>query len=272
MNLSTLTEKEIYEAIEVMQNGIAIKPNGDEAKNLQVSIDRAFAELDRRTKEKAEKKSESQPSGKTGQLEQQSQKRLPTKEELQAWQRGMESDAKKESKEVDELIKWVENSPIEPITDEEWEAYQEWKKIPKEEKVKQHKAFVAEMDAKHLRTVKAPAFVTPEELINVELEDSKGNKQVKTFSKAQVRALARKYFSNVHESWLGKDRKMGVGFKNLLAYVVAWKEFDGAFPVLRDVLPDYDRYNKGGENKEASEAFKVAQELYKKIVEILNDK
>ena len=61
---------------------------------------------------------------------------------------------------------------------------------------------------------------------------------------------------------------MGVGFKNLLAYIVAWKEFDGALPVLRDVLPDYDRYNKGGEDKEASEAFKVAEELYNKIVEI----
>ena len=60
-----------------------------------------------------------------------------------------------------------------------------------------------------IKTVKAPAFVAPDELINVELEDSKGNKQVKTFSKAQVRALARKYFSNVHESWLGKERKMG---------------------------------------------------------------
>ena len=121
----------------------------------------------------------------------------------------------------------------------------------------------------NIKTVKAPDFVTPDDLINVELEDSKGNKQVKTFSKAQVRALARKYFSNVHDSWLGKERKMGVGFKNLLAYIVAWKEFDGALPTLRDVLLDYDRYNKGGENKEASEAFKVAQELYDKIVEIL---
>lgn len=121
----------------------------------------------------------------------------------------------------------------------------------------------------NIKTVKAPDFVAPDDLINVELEDSKGNKQVKTFSKAQVRALTRKYFSNVHESWLGKERKMGVGFKNLLAYIVAWKEFDGALPVLRDVLPDYDRYNKGDENKEASEAFKVAQELYDKIVQIL---
>lgn len=120
-----------------------------------------------------------------------------------------------------------------------------------------------------VKTVKAPAFVTPDELINIELEDSKGNKQVKTFSKAQVRALARKYFSNVHESWLGKDRKMGVGFKNLLAYVVAWKEFDGTLPAIRDILPDYDRYNKGCESKEASDTFKVAQELYNKIIEIL---
>lgn len=117
-----------------------------------------------------------------------------------------------------------------------------------------------------IKTVKAPAFVTPDELINVELEDSKGNKQVKTFSKAQVRALARKYFSNVHESWLGKDRKMGVGFKNLLAYVVAWKEFDGEIPQQSQILPYYDRYKQG---EKASDAFKVAEELYNKIVEIL---
>lgn len=117
-----------------------------------------------------------------------------------------------------------------------------------------------------IKTVKAPAIELPDELINIELEDSKGNKQVKTFSKAQVRALTRKYFSNVHESWQGKDRKMGVGFKNLLAYMVAWQEFDGALPTLRDVLPDYDRYKKG---YESSDAFKVAQELYDKIISLI---
>jgi len=122
------------------------------------------------------------------------------------------------------------------------------------------------MNAKHVKTVKAPAFVAPDELINVELEDSKGNKQVKTFSKAQVRALARKYFSNVHESWLGKEKKMGVGFKNLLAYVVAWKEFDNEMPQPSQILPYYDRYKQG---EKASDAFKIAEELYNKIVEIL---
>jgi hypothetical protein len=185
-----------------------------------------------------QKKSESQPTGKTGQLEQKPERQLPTKEELQAWQKGMQSEAKED----------VQDPSYTP----------EYVKFEKEY-----------FDKTPLKTVRAPAFVTPDELINVELEDSKGNRQVKTFSKAQVRALTRKYFSNLHKSWLGKDRKMGVGVKNLLAYVVAWKEFDGALPVLRDVLPDYDRYNKGGESKEASEAFKVAQELYDKIIQII---
>jgi uncharacterized protein YydD (DUF2326 family) len=177
-----------------------------------------------------EKKSESQPSQSTAQL--------PTKQEMQEW-------AKKEEQAQAANYVHIETSQKQP----------------------ESKIYTTSNNG--IKTVEAPEFTIPDELINVKLEDSKGNKQVKTFSKAQVRALARKYFSNVHESWLGKDRKMGVGFKNLLAYVVAWKEFDGALPVLRDVLPDYDRYNKGGESKEASDAFKVAQELYNKIVEIL---
>lgn len=123
----------------------------------------------------------------------------------------------------------------------------------------------------NIKTVKAPDFIAPDDLINVVLEDAKGNEYTRTGTKAQVRSLTRKYFSNVHESWMGKEKKMKTGFKNLLSYVVAWKEFDGALPALRDVLLDYDRYNKGGENKEASEAFKVAELLYGKIVEILNN-
>ena len=249
----------LEQRIEAAQNSLAAATTDEQKQLLSIGIEKLKKMLPQ------QKKNQEQPVEKTEQLP--PNVILPTVAEMEEWRR----KEQEESKEVDELIEWVKNSPVEPMTDEEWEAYQEWKKIPKEEKVKQHKAFVAEMDAKHLKTVKAPEFSMPDELINIELEDSKGNKQIKTFSKAQVRALARKYFSNVHESWLGKDRKMGVGFKNLLAYVVAWKEFDGALPVLRDVLPDYDRYNKGGESKEASEAFKVAQELYKKIVEILND-
>lgn len=159
---------------------------------------------------------------------------LPTKQEIQDWQEKAEKETK-------------------------WQEIRE--KLPT----------MARVYDETIKTVKAPDFITPDELINIELEDVKGAKYVRTYTRAQVRAMARKYFSNVHDSWLGKERKIGVGFKNLLAYVVAWQEFDGALPALRDVLPDYDRYNKGGESKEASEAFKVAQELYNKIVEILND-
>jgi hypothetical protein len=61
--LSNLTDKQIHEAIEAMQNGIAIKPNSEEAEALQVSINRAYAELERR----AQKKSEL--SGNAGQLQ-----------------------------------------------------------------------------------------------------------------------------------------------------------------------------------------------------------
>lgn len=192
-------------------------------------------EIERRAQQK---KSESQPTGKTGQLEQKPERQLPTKEELQAWKKGMQSEAKED----------VQDPSYTP----------EYVKFEKEY-----------FDKTPLKTVKAPAFVAPDELINVILEDAKGNEYTRIGTKAQVRALTRKYFSNVHESWMGKERKMKTGFKNLLSYVVAWKEFDGALPVLRDVLPDYDRYNKGGESKEASEAFKVAQELYNKIVQIL---
>lgn len=236
--LSNLSDKDIHEAIAAMQNGIAIKPDGEEAKALQISIDRALDELKRRADQK---KSESQPVEKIEQL--------PKEIDLDA---GLKEIAKQEWPKIKARLDKIEHIPVLPSDLQSAQSLLD--KWTKEGVIK---------------TVKAPDFVAPDDLINIELEDSKGNKQVKTFSKAQVRALTRKYFSNVHDSWLGKERKMGVGFKNLLSYVVAWKEFDGALPVLRDVLPDYDRYNKGGESKEASEAFKVAELLYSKIIEIL---
>ena len=206
-----MTTSEIEQKIQDIHVALSANPDPNTRQKLELGL-KIFQSL---LLAEQQKKSESQPTGKTGQLQ-----RTPIRD----------AAAKVPQEIKDEVGAWAESLPVEPMTDEEWEAYQEWKKIPREEKAKQHKAFIAEMNAKHVKTVKAPAFVAPDELINVELEDSKGNKQVKTFSKAQVRALARKYFSNVHESWLGKEKKMGVGFKNLLAYVVAWKEFDNEMP------------------------------------------
>lgn len=78
--LRQLTDQQIYTAIEAMQNGIAIKPNSEESKALEVSISRAYAELERR----AQKKSEVQPIEKIEQL--------PQKQELEEWAQKIESE------------------------------------------------------------------------------------------------------------------------------------------------------------------------------------
>ena len=70
--------------LEAMQNGIAIKPDSEESKALEVSISRAYAELERR----AQKKSDPQPIGKAEQL--------PQKPELEARSQKIESKAPKQ--------------------------------------------------------------------------------------------------------------------------------------------------------------------------------
>ena len=65
MDLSKLSNADIQTAIQKMQKGIEIKPGSIEATELQISIDRALEELQRR----AQKKSE-QLTGNSGQLTQ----------------------------------------------------------------------------------------------------------------------------------------------------------------------------------------------------------
>lgn len=238
--------EKIQKDIQDMETALAMPSINDMPKvkkRLQTDLNTAKSTL-----AQLQKKSESQPSINSEQV-----KRNPIRD----------ASAKVPQEVKDGVRKWADQVQQEAeIQDPSYVS----------EYVKFEKGYFEKNPLTNIKTVKAPAFVAPDELINVELEDSKGNKQTKTFSKAQVRALTRKYFSNVHESWLGKERKMGVGFKNLLAYVVAWKEFDNEMPSLRDVLPDYDRYSKGGDGKEPSETFKVAQELYQTIDNILNKK
>jgi len=82
--LSNLSDKDIYGLIDAMQNGIAVKPIGEEAEALKTSISRAYAELERR----AQKKSDPQPTGNTGQPEQ--QKKQPDPELLRMMQNAVE--------------------------------------------------------------------------------------------------------------------------------------------------------------------------------------
>jgi hypothetical protein len=64
MDLSKLSNADIQAAIQKMQKGIEIKPGSIEAVELQISIDRALEELQRR----AQKKSEDQLTGNPEQL------------------------------------------------------------------------------------------------------------------------------------------------------------------------------------------------------------
>jgi len=192
------------------------------------------AEIQRR----AEKKSQEQPAGKTGQLEEKPERRLPTKEELQAWQKGMESEEQAAS------YAHVE-------TNEEQPTYT-----------------TTTTSTHNIKTIKAPTIDREPEYINIELTDQKGAKYVRTYNRAQTKALCRKYFSNAHNAWLGGNRKLTNGFDNLLAYFLGWAEFDGKKPILQDVLQDYFRYKKASEKTEDSEAFKVAKELYDKIISV----
>jgi len=117
-----------------------------------------------------------------------------------------------------------------------------------------------------IKTIKAPTIEREPEYINIELTDQKGAKYIRTYNRAQVKALCRKYFSNVHNAWFGGNRKLTNGFENLLAYFLGWVEFDRKTPGLQDVLQDYKSYRKAKEDIEDSEAFKVAKELYEKII------
>lgn len=124
-----------------------------------------------------------------------------------------------------------------------------------------------------IKTVKAPDFEDDyADLINVTLTNSKGDEFVRTHTKAQVKANCRKYFANVLQTRINGNDKLGVGFKNLLAYFVAWMELNQVAPELKDVLQDYSKYKRGDEKQEPSEAFKIAQQLYAKLISLTTKK
>jgi len=157
--------------------------------------------------------------------------------------------------------------------DEYRKADEEWENTPIEEKRRQHRNFIEEMDKIYIKTVKAPDFeVDYADLINVTLTNSKGGEFVRTHTKAQVKANCRKYFANVLQTRINGNDKLGVGFKNLLAYFVAWMELNQVAPELKDVLQDYSKYKRGDERQEPSEAFKIAQQLYAKLISLTTKK
>ena len=99
MNLSGLSNSQIEQAIEKMQKGIEIKPNSQEAIELQISIDRALEELQRR----AQKKSV-EPSANQG--------HLPQKPELEAWAKEIEREVVQQNLMQEQSVKAFETKTL----------------------------------------------------------------------------------------------------------------------------------------------------------------
>ena len=210
------------------------------------------SELERRK----QKKTEAQPIEKIEQLP--PNVTLPTVEEMQEWQR----KAQQESKEVDELIEWVKNSPVEPMTDEEWKAYQEWKKIPKEEKVKQHKEFIAKMDKKH---GKNPVLTAPQPTALTKMPAPTkpikwANGKVYEMNELDLRRKSVDYFSDVlNGKREPKDFYRSMQFNNLVRFQIGLYRFGNEVMEHKALHPTLEMCKK--ETQERSE------ELYRQVVE-----
>lgn len=205
--LNQLTDQQIYTAIEAMQNGIAIKPDSEESKALEVSISRAYAELERR----AQKKSDQQPTGKTEQL--------PQKPELEEWakeaRRDFESSASKlmgNDKPSEVFKKSLSKQPglLEQV----------------------------------INLVAPPS--APEQIIEIEIEID-GKMVVEQYSIGSLRDKARTWFTQTAESAAinGKGKlEKSLQYRRLCAVVPNWEQFYGYKPKVQDL---HRRHNLHGE-------------------------
>lgn len=213
--VNQMTVKEIIESIEVMRNGLSLNPGEREKQILTKNIERAQTELKKR---EDQKKSE-QPSANQGQLEQ-PERTLPTKEELQAWDLGMEK------------------------SDEQLE--EEWRNLPKEEKARQHREFIADMDKRHrvIGTVAtAPVITIPV----VEIALSSGTKQM---NRAEIMTMLKTWFKRVATSKAMEDGRFSDAYGGSMGQDT-WKLFNGwrmiynetkegtEYPPMLDCFPGY---------------------------------
>jgi hypothetical protein len=112
--LSLKTTEWLKEAEQKYIDGMPAVTDENRKRLMQIGLDAVREEL----KLRAQKKSDPQPTGKAGQLEQQNERRLPTKEELQAWQKGMEKEEVQDPSYKHEYVefekKYFEANPIAP--------------------------------------------------------------------------------------------------------------------------------------------------------------
>jgi hypothetical protein len=189
---------------------------------MQIGLDAVRDELQRRTQKKSV-----EPSANQGQLEQ-PERRLPTKEELQAWEKGMEK------------------------SDEQLE--KEWNELPREEKVRQHREFVANMNERHqivIAKIENPEPITVP-VVEMEFKDAKGNIYTRALDQADILSLLKTYFKRVAVSPKMEAKRYSEAYGSDMGKMV-YKLFQGwntiynetqegaAWPPMEDVFPGLGR-------------------------------
>jgi hypothetical protein len=235
MDLSKLSNADIQAAIQKMQKGIDIKPGSIEATELQISIDRALEELQRR----AQKKSE-QPTGNPGQLTQPIEKveELPQPGKIQQAAAKVPDEVKQQVKQgVENKLREVPEQ-IKNLIDSGW--------------------------GKTNDVLSAPAKAAEQTIPVVLL----GWKQPKEMNRSHIRAEARRYFNAVFTSAKFKtaysednlsalwSMKM---YCNLWALCEAYNQLAKVRFEMEDLLQNYWSYAQAN------------QDLARELVEFLNE-
>ena len=205
-----MTVKEIIESIEVMRNGLSLNPGEREKQILLKNIGRAQSELQKRE----DQKKSMEPSANQGQLEQ-PERRLPTKEELQAWERGMERDNQNQHRDQAESVQAFEANRV------------------------------------VIAKIENPAPITVP-VVEMEFKDRDGNTYTRALDQADILSLLKTYFKRVAVSPKMEAKRYSEAYGSDMGKMV-YKLFQGwntiynetqegaAWPPLEDVFPGLGR-------------------------------
>ena len=208
--VNQMTVKEIIESIEVMRNGLSLNPGEREKQILLKNIGRAQSELQKRE----DQKKSMEPSANQGQLEQ-PERRLPTKEELQAWERGMERDNQNQHRDQAESVQAFEANRV------------------------------------VIAKIENPAPITVP-VVEMEFKDRDGNTYTRALDQADILSLLKTYFKRVAVSPKMEAKRYSEAYGSDMGKM-AYKLFQGwntiynetqegaAWPPLEDVVPGLGR-------------------------------
>lgn len=200
----------LQEAEQKYIDGMPAVTDANRKRLMQIGLDAVREELQRR----AQKKSD-QPTGKTGQLEQQPERRLPTKEELQAWERGMEKDNQNQQRDQSESAQAFEANRV------------------------------------VIARIENPEPITVP-VVEMEFKDRDGNTYTRALDQADILSLLKTYFKRVAVSPKMEAKRYSEAYGSEMGKMV-YKLFQGwstiynetqegaAWPPLEDVFPGLGR-------------------------------